>query len=405
MLLIVSILESLSRPLLHIWYLMQLLLQIHCFGCSKHRMWEQQLPKSWGGGAEPFASWTGRPAPKFWPTAGGRGKFRCWTSSSQRVGGGQLFGSWTYSTEIWPAAGGRVKFRCWTSSSQRVGGMGGTLWELDVQHRNFGPPLAVGENFGAGRPAPKALEGGSSLGAGRPAPKFWPTAGGRGKFRCWTSSSQRVGGRALWELDVQHRNFGPLLAVGENFGAGRPAPKGLGGGGGTLWELDVQPRNLGRRWRSGKTSVLDVQRPKGWGIWGGGAAPFASWTSSTEMLAHRWRSGKISVLDVQLPKGWRGETLWELDVQYWNIGPPLAVGEISVLDVQRPKGWGIWGERGEPFGSWTSSTVGKNFGAGRPAPKGLGGGGPGRNPLGAGRPAPNFFWPTTGCFPCYALLK
>ena len=119
---------------------------------------------------------------------------------------------------------------------------------------------------------PKELGGGAEpfwSWTARPAPRFWPTAGGRGKFRRWTSSSQSVGG---------------------------------GGGGEELfgsWTSSTEI--LAHRWWSGKVSVLDVQLPKGWG---GGGKLFGSWTSSTEILAHRWRSGKISVLDVQLPKGW-----------------------------------------------------------------------------------------------------
>ena len=119
-------------------------------------------------------------------------------------------------------------------------------------------------------------------------------------------------------LDVQHQNLGPPLAVGENFGAGRPAPKALG----------------------------DL---------GGRREPFGSWTTNTEILAPRWRSGKTSVLDVQLPKGWGSGG---------GGGPnplgarrPAPSGKISVLTAgSSGKGLGGGGPGPEPFGSWTSST-------------------------------------------------
>ena len=99
------------------------------------------------------------------------------------------------------------------------------------------------------------------LGAEGPAPKGW-------HFGSWTSSFQRFWPpQTLWELDAE-------IFAGENFSAGRPAPKCLPPLQ-TFWELDAQHRNFLPS-SGGREPGRPAPNARKW------PNPFRSWTSSSE---------------------------------------------------------------------------------------------------------------------------
>ena len=272
----------------------------------------------------------------------------------------QRFGSWTSSTEIIPdrqrwakisvldvqlpwrfraspagrptlSEAGRPALKFYTtarlsapnfgagqSSSQRVQRSDSRqmCWDLDVLNRNFPRPPAVGQNFGTGRlrlpkgPPPYLL------GAGRPALKCSLTAS------IGIQNPKGFAPQCFLSCTSLHRSIFPDRKRWANqFGAGRPAPKGPSPQ--PLSVLDVQHRNFPRPPATGQVSVLYVQLQRVAPL----PQPFGSWTSSTEIFPRPPAVGQNfgAGRPVQLPKG--------------SAPPPQLFGSCCshILCFEKPK--------------------------------------------------------------------